>query len=631
MIRQRPLTATSDLQTFAAAYEANGGHPVSLEYLQASLVYGCFDGDQMVGGYVVNESDDLRALHDMPEADVQRIRERFEGQHPYEVMCLWVIPQLRRQPKGTVVWLMGIFQYARRIRRPLLISTVHEQLLHLYEVAHPTILYRGEIAMPDGTTLPKYVLTFEHWWQVVEGVAEEVVRRTTRTLRNAFEHGGSSSHANEGATAHAAEGGAPSPRARDRLALYGGQPIRTKPWPTYDKGFVMVDDDDVRAAEEVVRSRRLFRYDTRPFEESQAGQLELEMAKYLGARFAVATTSGTTALSLALLGHGIGREDTVAVPAFTFPGAASAVYLSGARLRLIEVDENLNMDVSDLATKLDGLSAVIVCHMRGVASSIEEIRRITAARGILLVEDAVPVFGTTYNGRMLGTFGDAGCFSFQSDKAICCGEGGLVVTPDQTAFERMARMAGTFEGRLRRHTDGFGVEKITDGREAPILSWRLDEMRAALARVQLRRASARHARALANYAAVSAAVDALPGWRRRVCPGAPDGIAGDSLIVRPPDDIDGHVIVEALRAEGIDARLFNDPLENNARCFLQWRFAFPHLSDDEVLALAPRTAALLSHAVDIPLSPLMTEEDRSDLVRSLEKVAGWLWAAPAAD
>ena len=72
-------------------------------------------------------------------------------------------------------------------------------------------------------------------------------------------------------------------------------------------------------------------------------------------------------------------------------------------------------------------------------------------------------------------------------------------------------------------------------------------------------------------------------------------------------------------------------LKNNARCFLQWRFAFPHMSDDEVLALAPRTAALLSHAVDIPLSPLMTEEDRSDLVRSLEKVAGWLWEAPAAD
>lgn len=411
------------------------------------------------------------------------------------------------------------------------------------------------------------------------------------------------------------------------LALDGGTPVRTRPWPSYDKGDVMIDEDDVRAAERAVRSRLLFRYDTRPFEETEVGQLEKEMAEFLDVPFALATTSGTTALSLALLGRGIGRGDVVGVPAFTFPGAASAAYLSGAEIRVIEVDDDLNMDMDDLARKLPDLDALIVCHMRGVASPIADIRRMVGA-DVVLVEDAVPVFGTTYAGRKLGTYGDAGCFSFQADKAISSGEGGLVVTHDQEAFERMARMAGTFEGRLRRHTDAHHLEQIIDERSEPILSWRLDEVRAALARVQLSRVDARHEAALANYAAVAEAIDAIPGWRRRACPGVPDGIAGDSLIVRPPDDVDALRVVDAVNAEGIEARLFNDPRKHNARCFVHWLFAFPGTTEEERYALAPRTADLLARSIDIQVSPVMVEGDREDLVRALSKVATNIWGAP---
>ena len=406
-----------------------------------------------------------------------------------------------------------------------------------------------------------------------------------------------------------------------RLALHGGAPVRTAAWPTYDNGTVFIDESDVQAAERAVRSQLLFRYDTRPYEETETGLLELEMADFFGTRFALATTSGTTALTVALLGSGVGPGDVVGCPAFTFPAAASAVAAAGAEIRLIEVDENLNMDVVDLADKIVGLSALIVCHMRGVASDIVEIKRLADENGVLLVEDAVPVFGSTYDGKMLGTFGQVGCFSFQADKAINCGEGGLVVTDDQETFERMCALTGTYEGRLKRHLDARGLPTLIDERSLPIMSWRMDEVRAAIARSQLAKSHERRSAAQRNYRLIADAVDTLADWRRRECPGVVDGIAGDSLIITPPPGVDATVVAAALRAEGIAARCLGDPTETNARCFWHWLFCFPGTTEEERTSMAPASAARLARAIDIPVSPLMTADDRADLIEALTKVA----------
>lgn len=408
----------------------------------------------------------------------------------------------------------------------------------------------------------------------------------------------------------------------DRPACTGGAPVRTAPWPTYDQGAVMIDEDDIRAAERAVRSQLLFRYDTRPYEQTETGMLELEMAEFLGSRFALATTSGTTALTLALMGSGVGPGDVVGCPAFTFPAAASAVAATGAEVRLVEVDENLNMDTGDLSTKLPAMKALIVCHMRGVASDIEAIKELTDHHGVILIEDAVPVFGTTYAGRKLGTFGAVGCFSFQADKAINSGEGGLVVTDDQETFERMCALTGTYEGRLKRHLDARGLPTLIDERSLPIMSWRMDEVRAAIARSQLAKSDRRRAAARRNHDLTAAAVDRLAGWRRRVCPTVGDGMAGDSMILFAPEGSDASALAAALRAEGIPGRCLGDPTDTNARCFWNWLFCFPGTTERQRKALAPRSATLLARAIDIPLSPLMTDTDRADLIAALGKVAG---------
>jgi hypothetical protein len=182
MIQQRRLTSDDSLRAFAVAYESNGGFRTPIEYLQASEVYGCFRDEVMIGGFVINETDNLRALQDMPQEDVDAIRRRFAGRRPYEIMCLWMIPEVRGEPAGTLIWLMSVSHCVRRSRRPLVMSTVHEKIYRLYEHGHPTVLYRGIIPMPDGSELPKYVLTFDSGVRFVGGFASVAFKRLGHTL-----------------------------------------------------------------------------------------------------------------------------------------------------------------------------------------------------------------------------------------------------------------------------------------------------------------------------------------------------------------------------------------------------------------------------------------------------------------
>ncbi|NLE81782.1 MAG: aminotransferase class I/II-fold pyridoxal phosphate-dependent enzyme, partial [Rhodococcus sp.] len=268
------------------------------------------------------------------------------------------------------------------------------------------------------------------------------------------------------------------------LALNGGERIRAAEWPTYDKGYVDLNDGDETAAIRAIKSRRLFRYDSRPHCETEVSQLEHELADFFAAPYVLACSSGTTALALALFAAGIRPGDAVACPAFTFAATPSAIMLAGARPVIIDVDENLHMDPVDLEAKLTPeVKAVVVVHMRGFACDVKLLASIAESRGIPLVEDAVPALGVGIGERKLGTFGTAGAFSTQSDKSINTGEGGFLVTSDRDLFERAVVLSGAYEQQLSRHTDPFPptIYDLT----LPIFSFRMDEIRGAMARHQL--------------------------------------------------------------------------------------------------------------------------------------------------
>lgn len=415
----------------------------------------------------------------------------------------------------------------------------------------------------------------------------------------------------------------PFPRIGDaddlRLAILGGRPVRRAPWPTYDKGAVFVDAEDEEAALRTIRGHLYFRYDCRPLGETECGRLESELCGYFGSKHALATSSGTTALALAIMAAGISPGSLVALPGFTFAATPSAVILAGCKPFVVEVDENLNLDLADLRRRwTPDIRAIMVVHMRGFATDMEPLLSFAGEMGVPVFEDAVPALGAELNGRKLGTFGLAGGFSTQSDKSLNCGEGGFLITDDSALFARAVVLSGAYEGRLRGHFPDTEPPIETD-LDLPLFSFRMDEIRAALLRAELTRLPVRLKYFRTNYEYVSATLQDVDEIAIRL-PVAPGAYLGEALIFRVLSG-DAEWFARALCCEGIDARCFGSSHDNNVRAFWNWRFMFGGKDVADIKALLPNTTRYLQQTVDIPLSSTLAEQDCRQLVQAVRKVA----------
>jgi perosamine synthetase len=161
-------------------------------------------------------------------------------------------------------------------------------------------------------------------------------------------------------------------------------------------------------------------------------KFERRFAEYLGVRDAVTTTSGTTALHLALVAAGIGPGDEVVIPAFTMFSTAAAVCYTGATPVFVDADpRSWNIDASLVQAKLTPRTkAILPVHIYGHSCDMDALAAATAGRKILIIEDAAEAIGSEYKGRRCGALGDLSCFSFFANKLITTGEGGMVTTND---------------------------------------------------------------------------------------------------------------------------------------------------------------------------------------------------------
>jgi dTDP-4-amino-4,6-dideoxygalactose transaminase len=404
------------------------------------------------------------------------------------------------------------------------------------------------------------------------------------------------------------------------LAISGGTPVRTRPWPTYDKGDVFICEEDEAAATAAIRARRYFRYDDRHIEQTRTRMLERRLCEMFGSRHALACASGTTAIALALLALDLPPGSPVACPAFTFPATPSAILLAGHQPVLVECDENLHPDLEHLARVLeDGARAAVIVHMRGYASDMPAIMDLARSAGVPVVEDAVPALGAQLNGQYLGTFGTFGAFSTQSDKSLNTGEGGFLLTDDDAAYARAVVYSGAYEGRMQRHFPES--EPGVDDLAYPIFGFRMDEIRAALACSLLEHLPGRLEAHRRNHDHVVRALAGEPriALRRPVAEGA---YLGEALLFRLPGATvkDCAWFAEALAAEGIEARALGDPLRVNVRSFWHWRFLLGP-DPDKSRALLPRAARYVGESIDIPLSANLTISDCDDLIAAVMKVA----------
>lgn len=182
-------------------------------------------------------------------------------------------------------------------------------------------------------------------------------------------------------------------------------------------------------------------------------EFEERFAAYCGCKFGISTTSGTTALHLALASLGIGPGDEVILPSFTMGATAFAVLYTGATPVLVDSDiETWNMDVSMLEAKITKRTkAIMPVHIYGHPCDMDSIMGIARKYGIAVVEDAAEAHGAEYKGKKAGGFGLANCFSFYANKIITTGEGGMVLTNDAQIADKARRLKDLSHSPQKRY------------------------------------------------------------------------------------------------------------------------------------------------------------------------------------
>ena len=217
------------------------------------------------------------------------------------------------------------------------------------------------------------------------------------------------------------------------------------------------------------------------------------IAKLVDAKFAVGVTSGTTAIYLSLVALGIGHDDQVIVPDMTFIATANAVSMAGATPVLVDVDPGtLNISVAALETAITSKTkAVVPVHVSGRAADMKEILRVCEKHGLAVIEDAAEAFCSRHNGRYLGTFGQIGCFSFSPNKVITTGQGGVIVSDDESIYNRLRELKD--QGRPVRGTGGADVHDRIG------FNFKLTNLQAAVGLGQLEKLDARLERIRQTY------------------------------------------------------------------------------------------------------------------------------------
>lgn len=186
----------------------------------------------------------------------------------------------------------------------------------------------------------------------------------------------------------------------------------------------------------------------------QVKKLEHALKQYLGTGHVITVSSGHDALSLALASLKLGHDDEVIIPANTYP-TAFPVLMSGAKLRLADVDQNGQLDADSLLKHISGnTKAIIVVHLFGLTGDVRKIKKIARGKKIVLIEDCAQAFGTTFRGKPVGTFGDIGCFSFYPTKNIgTLGDGGAIWTKRKRIYQYV-KQAKSY-GETKRYMSKF--------------------------------------------------------------------------------------------------------------------------------------------------------------------------------
>jgi 8-amino-3,8-dideoxy-alpha-D-manno-octulosonate transaminase len=248
-------------------------------------------------------------------------------------------------------------------------------------------------------------------------------------------------------------------------------------------GFEFFGDEERKEVNDVLETGILMRYG---FDGPRKGiwksvELEKEITKVFGCKYAQLTSSGTSALTTAMASLGIGAGDEVILPAFTFVASFESVLGVGAVPIFVDVDETLTLDPAAVRAAITPKTKCILpVHMCGSMADMDALKEICAQHHLLLLEDACQSIGATYKGKAVGTIGDAGTFSFDFVKTITCAEGGVVMTNRKDVYTKC-------DGYADHGHDHLGVDRGADLHPFPGFNYRISELHAAVGLAQIRK------------------------------------------------------------------------------------------------------------------------------------------------
>lgn len=408
--------------------------------------------------------------------------------------------------------------------------------------------------------------------------------------------------------------------SKNSLALYGGKPVRDRPLPVMHPGATFFDDAEINSVLEVLKAQSPYRFYGPNFL-NITGKFEDEFRSYIGTSHALAVTSGTAALHTALVGLGVGPGDEVIIPTYGWVACPSAVVASGATPVLANIDESLTLDPSDVERKITNRTkAIMAVHIRGVPCDLDPLGTIASHYQIHLLEDVAQCGGGSYHGKKLGSIGEIGSFSFQLNKMISAGEGGAIVTNNQTIYERalMFHDTGTPYRGLEEKELRFSI------RPFPGLNYRATEISSAILRVQLTKIDGIINKIRENKSKIKKGISDIGGLEFRKLPD-PEGEVGVGLVFFTKTKEKALEFKEALFAENIRTPsgsypgVVYEPGRHDGHVFMHWSHLLPGI--ERVSGQYSQSLDLLSRAVHIDISPLDREQEISDIVEGIRKVS----------
>ena len=326
----------------------------------------------------------------------------------------------------------------------------------------------------------------------------------------------------------------------------------------------------------------------------QVAQLEEQFAEVCGTRYGVATSSGTTALYLALLAHGIGPGDEVITTAFTFIATANAALFLGAKPVFVDIEEetfNINPALIEAAIT-PRTRAIILVHLYGYPCDMDPIVEIAERHNLLVVEDAAQAIAATYKGKPTGSFG-TGCFSLYATKNVTSGEGGMITTDDGSLADQ-CRLLRNHGMRKRYHYEFLGY------------NLRMTDLHAAIGVAQMERLEEFTAKRRANGAHLTQHITSV------ITPQVREGYehVWHQYTVRVDGERDRDAAVNQLREAGVGTGIFYPiPIHQYA-----------HIREIVGEVSLPVTEQLAQEVVSLPVHPGLSQADLDTIVTAVNEL-----------